>query len=95
VGALYIVPWSRRSRRSRTTREFNHLWVTRFLLQLIAACYALSLCLRLQVGGGVGVAWMDQGVQIRGGAGQGAQHTRKCTRIIACIGCCTVNAHLW
>jgi hypothetical protein len=53
AGALYIVPWTSSSRSSTTTREFNHLWITRCLLQIIAACYALSLDLRLQVGEGV------------------------------------------
>jgi len=32
---------------------FNTLWLTRALLQLLGAGYALALCLRLQVGDGV------------------------------------------
>lgn len=49
IGAVYIVPWTRGSRQQATTKEFNYLWITRFLLQLIGACYVLSLDLRLQV----------------------------------------------
>ncbi|KAF6260319.1 hypothetical protein COO60DRAFT_1685454 [Scenedesmus sp. NREL 46B-D3] len=49
LGALYSVPWTFRSRQQVATRAFNYLWVTRALLQIIAACYALSLDLRLQV----------------------------------------------
>ncbi len=50
-GALYVVPWTKRARAGTPTREFNFLWTTRCLLQVLGACYALSLCLRLQVGG--------------------------------------------
>ncbi len=49
VGAFYVVPWSHRSRQGRLVKEFNHLWITRCALQLLGACYALSLDLRLQV----------------------------------------------
>jgi hypothetical protein len=54
VGALYSVPWTRRGRRMASTRAFNYLWITRFMLQLIGALYALALDLRLQVGAGQG-----------------------------------------
>jgi len=49
VGALYSVPWTRRARRQASTRAFNYLWITRFMLQFIGALYALALDLRLQV----------------------------------------------
>lgn len=34
AGALYSVPWTRRARRMPSTRAFNYLWVTRFMLQV-------------------------------------------------------------
>lgn len=65
LGAAYCVPWTPRSRAQASTRAFNYLWTTRTLLQLIAALYALSLDLRLEVRSW---GWVLRAAQWVGGA---------------------------
>lgn len=72
-GAWFTIPWRRRSRTAKGTREFNPLWRGRAALELLCALWVLVQMLRLTslwgassvvFGGGV-TAWTSSGWMCR------------------------------
>ncbi|GAX81263.1 hypothetical protein CEUSTIGMA_g8695.t1 [Chlamydomonas eustigma] len=59
-GALYTIIYSFKSQKI-ASQEFNYLWRSRLLSQILASCYALSELLRLQA------LWGPNSVMISGG----------------------------